>query len=340
MTSSAHATALFAGGCFWCVQHDLEQLDGVVRVTAGYAGGTTERPTYENYAAGGHREVVEVEYDPEVLSFRELLEYAITHIDPTDAEGSFADRGSAYSPAIYYANDAEKDSAEAVLADITARAVYDRPLAVAVLPRAPFWPAEEYHQDYAQKEPLRYGLYREASGRDAFIAQHAAKMPRTSSASPMETTKVHASFAKPSKAMLRTTLAPLQYEVTQRNATEPPFNNEYNDNTREGIYVDVVSGEPLFLSSDKFDSGTGWPSFVKPITDDAVVEKTDFSHIWPRTEVRSRHADSHLGHVFPDGPTERGGLRYCMNSAALRFIPREELEKEGYGQYLSHFSRS
>jgi len=329
------ATVLFAGGCFWCVEADLEKLPGVYVVVSGYAGGTTESPTYENYAAGGHREVVEASYDPARVSYRQLIEYLVKHIDPTDGGGSFNDRGVQYSPAIYYASDEERTAAEEVLATIDTSGVYEKPLAVMVLPRPQFWPAEEYHQDYYKAHSLRYGFYRQASGRDAFVQKHWGEEARTlTEAGPTPPTWVV--YEKPDDVTLRETLTPLAYRVTQQNGTEPPFENAYDTNTEEGIYVDILSGEPLFSSRDKFDSGTGWPSFTKPLVSENIVTRTDLSHIWPRTEVRSKYGDSHLGHVFKDGPAPTG-LRYCMNSAALRFVPKEDMEAEGYGAYLSHF---
>jgi peptide methionine sulfoxide reductase msrA/msrB len=334
------ATALVAGGCFWCVEADLEKLPGVIEVVSGYAGGTSENPTYETYAAGGHREVVEVTYDPSVVSLGQVAEYAIKHMDPTDGQGSFGDRGIEYSPALYFADEAEREELKAVLAHIRGQGAYDRSLAIVLAERPTFWPAEEYHQDYYKKNRLRYSYYRYRSGRDQFIEKHwgdeadvlTVAGPGSARASaPMIDLSPWKQFQKPSDEELRAALSDIQYRVTQRDATERAFQNEYHDNKQEGIYVDVVSGEPLFSSADKFDSGTGWPSFTKPIYPEAVTEHDDFSLFSRRTEIRSRFADSHLGHVFPDAPVELGGMRYCMNSAALRFVPKEEMAAQGYG---------
>jgi peptide methionine sulfoxide reductase msrA/msrB len=339
--SIATETALLAGGCFWSVEHDLEKVVGVTKVTVGYAGGTTENPTYENHVRGGHREVVEVTYDPKRVSYANLVEYVTKHSDPTDAEGSFYDRGAEYAPAVYYENPEEKRAAEGVLAEIDGMGVYAKPIVTLVIPRVQFWPAEEYHQDYAKKNSISYAAYRKASGRSAFIEKHWGENKDVFftpavvlDASPATEKGAWASYVKPADADLRKILTPLQYEVTQEEGTERPFSDGYDTNKAEGIYVDVLSGEPLYSSADKYDSGTGWPSFVKPITREAVTYVEDNALFSPRIEVRSRYADSHLGHVFDDGPVDRGGKRYCMNSAALRFVPKEDMEKEGYGEYV------
>lgn len=330
-------TAVFAGGCFWCVESDLEKLPEIISAVSGYTGGERHEgeppPTYEDYVGRGFREVVEVTYDPKKISYAALAEYVIKHSDPTDAGGSFGDRGSAYAPAIYYTNEAEKKEAERVIAEVNEKGVYEKPLAVQVLPRTEFFSAEEYHQDYYKKNPIRYNFYRTASGRDAFIKKHWGDDTGVSQSGATGVSG-RGDFTKPDEAALRAMLTPLQYKVTQEEGTEPPFKNEYDKNYAEGIYVDLVSGEPLFSSRDKYDSGTGWPSFVKPIAPSAVVEKVDKGFFSTRTEIRSVLADSHLGHVFPDGPKDRGGLRYCMNSAALRFVPKEKMEAEGYSDYL------
>ncbi|QQS16032.1 MAG: peptide-methionine (R)-S-oxide reductase MsrB [Candidatus Moraniibacteriota bacterium] len=343
----SHKTAMFAGGCFWCVEADFEKLSGILKVESGYAGGTTESPTYENYAEGGHREVVEVTYDPTKTSYRSLVEHIIFYSDPTDAGGSFADRGAQYAPAIYFETEEEKRIAREVVREVEEKKIYDKPLAFLILPRVRFWRAEEFHQGYASKNPARYSAYRTGSGREAFIEVHRDKMHLLAGLEQNEFSSKSsrqvsdgASREKPPEKELREKLSPIQYEVTQKNGTERPFENEYCDNKAEGLYVDVVSGEPLFLSTDKYDSGTGWPSFVKPIDSNAVLFRDDISLPSVRTEVRSAKGDSHLGHVFDDGPSDRGGKRYCMNSAALHFVPKEQLMEKGYGEYLKLFDKT
>jgi peptide methionine sulfoxide reductase msrA/msrB len=345
---SAIKFALLANGCFWCVENDLAKVVGVIDVVSGYAGGTTENPTYENYITGGHREVVLVTYDSSKITYENLVEHIIKHGDPTDALGSFNDRGPQYAPAIYYQNDAEKIEAQRVIATVDAMKTFPNPLPLVVLPTVKFWPAEEYHQDYAKKNPLKYGYYRTGSGRTAFIektwgeraTQFEIKPATLSTVADIksEVTQFNAmswnNFVKPSEAELKTKLTPTQFNVTQEEGTESPFTNEYDKNYQEGIYVDIVSGEPLYFSKDKFDSGTGWPSFVKPISNEVVTLTVDKKLFSTRTEVRSKHADSQVGHVFDDGPQDRGGKRYCMNSAALRFIAKADMEKEGYGYLL------
>lgn len=342
--------ALLANGCFWCVESDLEKVPGVTSVVSGYAGGTSENPTYKNYITGGHREVVLVTYDTNVISYGNLVEHIIKHGDPTDATGSFNDRGPQYTPAIYYQTEPEKKEALRVIAAIDAMKVFPAPLPLLVIPTVKFWPAEDYHQDYAKKNTLKYGYYRNGSGRTAFIEKTWGERTtrfevpevagsEVSAVSNSKVTQFNAmswkDFVKPSQDKLKATLTPLQYKVTQEEGTESPFKNEYDKMYEEGIYVDVVSGEPLYLSKDKYDSGTGWPSFVKPIADDVVTLKIDKKLFSTRTEVRSRYADSHVGHVFDDGPTDRGGKRYCMNSAAMRFVPKADMEREGYGYLLA-----
>ncbi len=339
----AAGTATLAGGCFWCVESAFDGLTGVNEAISGYTGGTEPNPTYEQVSAGvtGHYESVQVRFDPSVISYAEILDVFFRQIDPTDAGGQFADRGAQYRTAIFVHDETQRRVAEASKRFLEESGWFAKPIATPILPSGPFYPAEEYHQDYHIKNAAHFKAYKWGSGRGPFLERFWKDKPPIRVAAQEEApveSKPGRAYRKPSDDELRARLTPIQYEVTQNEGTEPAFSNPYWDNHESGIYVDVVTGEPLFSSTDKFESGTGWPSFVRPIEPANIVEKTDRSWFTARTEVRSRHGGSHLGHVFGDGPRPTG-LRYCINSAALRFIPAERLEAEGYGEYAPLFDK-
>lgn len=319
-TPMKRKTIYLAGGCFWGLEAYFQRIPGVIDAVSGYANGHTDNPTYEQVVQHntGHAETVQVHYNPDELSLADIMQYYLRVVDPTSLNQQGNDRGSQYRSGVYYTDEAEKAIIEAALVNEQSR--YRKPIVVENQPLRQFFPAEDYHQDYLNKNPNGY----------CHIDIRQADIPLPNKPAKASNTK---SYSKPDDAQLRQRLSAEQYRITQQNGTERAFSHEYDHLFAPGLYVDVVSGEPLFSARDKYDSGCGWPSFTRPIQKDSVTEHSDNSHNMRRTEVRSQHADSHLGHVFNDGPAEDGGLRYCINGASLRFIPYDEMDAAGYGEW-------
>jgi len=337
-----------AGGCFWCTEAYFQEEEGIVDAVSGYAGGEQSNSSYLSVAKGTtkHREAVQITYDPNIISTEEVLDIYWSHIDPTNTEGQFADKGFQYTSAIFYQNKEQEAVARDAKMRLEKSGVFAKPIATEILLFTTFFKAEEYHQDYYKKASDHYERYKKGSGRASFVEETWAKNAAIQFLQSEQTEIIKKETLKRDDynytdeeiAEMLKNLDPLAYHVVAENGTESPFNNVYWDNKSDGIYVDKVTGKPLFSSTHKYDSGTGWPSFWRTIDDDSVTMHEDNSLSTTRTEIRS--AAGHVGHVFEDGPKEEGGRRFCTNSASLRFVPKEEMEKEGYEEYLYLFEKS
>lgn len=339
-----YETITLAGGCFWCTEAYFQESAGVIDAVSGYVGGSKQDASYGKVSEGttGHREVVQIVYDPKVISTEEILDIYWSHIDPTSADGQFADKGFQYTTAIFYHNDAQKALALDSKKRLGQSGLFQKPIATEVLPFTQFFKAEEYHQDYYKKAAAHYEEYKKGSGRAGFVEETWAKdaalrfLKTEQATSVNKKIKKDYNYTEEEIAEMLKNLDPLAYHVVAENGTESPFNNKYWDNKAEGIYVDIVTKKPLFSSTHKYDSGTGWPSFWRTIDDDSVTLHEDNSLSTTRTEVRSDAG--HVGHVFNDGPVAEGGRRFCTNSASLLFISKEDMKNQGYEKYLYLFN--
>jgi peptide methionine sulfoxide reductase msrA/msrB len=338
-------TITLAGGCFWCIEAYFQEAGGIIDAVSGYAGGDESTADYLKVSTGNtqHREAVQVTYDENVISTEKVLDIFWSHINPTDTQGQFADKGYQYTTAVYYHDDEQKKVAEDAKERLEKSGLFDKPIATEILPLTTFFKAEEYHQDYYKKAPEHYESYKKGSGRADFVEETWAKdaaikflqEEKTETMNNDTQSKGDYQYTDEEIAEKLKNLDPLAYHVVAENGTESPFNNAYWDNKAEGIYVDVVTGKPLFSSTHKYDSGTGWPSFWRTINDNSVTMNDDNSLSMKRTEIRSDAG--HVGHVFDDGPKEEGGRRFCTNSASLLFVPKDQMKEKGYEEYLSLF---